>query len=189
VGSYERRLHEPLAAAIDAGRGPFVDIGCAEGYYAVGLALRRGDLEVHAYDHARSARSFCANLAALNGCDDRVHVHRHCDARRLRTLPLREALVLADVEGAEFALFSGELVALLAAALVIIELHRPLGDPAVAALLQRFARSHHAETVPVTQPDPEEIGALSFLTARERVLATSEWRGQAGQTWLVLYPR
>ena len=189
VGSYERQLHGSLAAAIDAGRTPFVDIGCAEGYYAVGLALRRADLEVHAYDHAKSARSFCADLAALNGCGDRVHVHRHCDARQLRALTLDRALVLADVEGAEFELFSEEVVALLARAAVIVELHRPVEDPAVTGLIERFAPSHTAERVDAAPPQPELIGALSFLTPSERAAATNEWRAAPDQTWLVLDPR
>src|SRR6478672_6897407 len=40
LGSYERELH-PLIDSICAGQyDQVVDIGCAEGYYAVGLAMR-----------------------------------------------------------------------------------------------------------------------------------------------------
>jgi hypothetical protein len=188
VGRYERQLHEPLARAIHAGRDPFIDVGCAEGYYAVGLALRRRELTIHAYDHARSARSLCADLAAVNGCSEQLQLHVHCDARQLRRLPLEHALVLADVEGAEFALFSEDTISLLGGAVVIIELHRPPDDPAVAALLARFLPSHSAERLRGIAPDPEAIPALSFLSVDERAAAASEWRTEE-QTWLVLAPR
>lgn len=188
LGTYERQLHEPLTRAIRAGRGPFIDVGCAEGYYAVGLALTCRGLTVHAYDHARSARSLCGQLAAINGCVEQLELHVHCDQRELRRLPLEHALVLADVEGAEFALFSREVVSLLAGAVVIIELHRPPDDPAVVALLARFLPSHSAERLGAMVPDPDAIPALSFLSGQERAAATSEWRTQE-QTWLALTPR
>ena len=188
VGSYERQLHEPLARAIDSGRSPFIDIGCADGYYAVGLALRRRDLAVHAYDHARSARSTCAVMAAVNECADRVSIQGHCNARRLRRLPLAHALVLADIEGAEFDLFSEEVVSLLGGAVVVVELHRPVKDPAAAELLERFTASHNTEIRCECAPDPHAIAALSFLDPDERVTATDEGRGERDQTWLVLTP-
>lgn len=189
VGTYERQLHEPLARAVDAGRGPFVDIGCADGYYAVGLARRRADLDVRAFDLAPSARSLCAALAALNGCADRVTIGGRCESRSMRALALDEALVLADIEGAEFELFGAEMVSLLRGALVIVELHRPIDDPACRALRRRFERTHEADVLSEDVPDSDAIAALSFLSPEERSMATSESRGQRDQTWLALTPR
>lgn len=189
VGTYERQLHEPLAQAVDAGRGPFVDIGCADGYYAVGLALRRAQLDVRAFDLAGTARSLCAALAECNGCADRVTIAKRCDERSMRGLALDDALVLADIEGAEFALFAGEMLSLLRGALVIIELHRPIDDPASQALRRRFARTHDEDVLSGDVPDGDAIGVLSFLSSAERATAISEWRGQRDQRWLVLTPR
>jgi hypothetical protein len=189
LATYERQLHEPLERAVDSGRSPFIDVGCADGYYAVGLALRHAELEVHAFDLARSARSLCADLAVSNGCADQIRVRGRCDTRQMAKLRLDNALVLADVEGAEFELFSEEMVSLLGGTVVIIELHRPVEDPACAALLERFLSSHGAQALAEHAPDPDAIPALSFLDPDERVAATSEWRAQSEQTWLVLTPR
>jgi hypothetical protein len=40
LGFYEQDLHQQVEAAIERGYGAVATIGCAEGYYAVGLARR-----------------------------------------------------------------------------------------------------------------------------------------------------
>jgi hypothetical protein len=189
VGDYERQLHGPVTSALDSGRSPFVDVGCAEGYYAIGLALRHRHLLIHAYDLAPSARSLCRDLATFNGCIDRVEIGRRCGVRQLRRVSLANAFVLVDIEGAEFAFFSAQMVALMREAMVIIELHRPPDDPAVVALRERFRRSHRVDDVSSEPSDAAFGPALSFLAPDERMAAMSEWRAGMEQTWLVLTPR
>ncbi len=189
LGIYEQQLHSPLTAAIEAGRRVFVDVGCAEGYYAVGLALDSGDLQVYAYDLARSARAFCGDLAGSNGCADRVRVGGRCDVGQLRGLPLDNAFLLADIEGAEFDFFSSDVVELLSHTIVIVELHRSPDDPLAIGMIDRFAPSHGLQQLRGIKPDPDAVSVLSFLDSDERIAAISEWRSQSEQTWLVFTPR
>ncbi|MGI8527335.1 MAG: hypothetical protein ACR2K5_14395 [Pseudolabrys sp.] len=74
LGSYERELHPYLEAAIKRGYRHVVNIGMAEGYYAVGMALRMTAAQVHVFDINEEARKVCTNVAALNGVTDRVSV-------------------------------------------------------------------------------------------------------------------
>ena len=48
--------------------------GCAEGYYAVGMARLAPEITVYAYDIEERARIACADLAQRNGVADRVIV-------------------------------------------------------------------------------------------------------------------
>ena len=72
LGAYESELHPHLLAFAAAGLDAVIDVGCAEGYYAVGLARLMPQVTVHAYDIDEKARAACADLAAQNGVADRV---------------------------------------------------------------------------------------------------------------------
>src|SRR6478752_2830493 len=56
LGSYESELHPHLQAFAEEGLDCVIDVGCAEGYYAVGLARMMPDVAVHAYDIDEKAR-------------------------------------------------------------------------------------------------------------------------------------
>ncbi len=74
LGLYEASL-EPVIETIAA--RPYalvIDIGCAEGYYAVGLARRMPQARVLARDSSDQAQALCRALATANGVADRVQV-------------------------------------------------------------------------------------------------------------------
>jgi 2-polyprenyl-3-methyl-5-hydroxy-6-metoxy-1,4-benzoquinol methylase len=72
IGSYESPIHCWIIDAITRNYNTILDIGCAEGYYAVGFALKSQDSKVYAYDTESLARENTAELAQLNGVSDRV---------------------------------------------------------------------------------------------------------------------
>src|SRR5205807_1286288 len=67
AGTYERELHSVVADWIAAKHPQIIDVGCAEGYYAVGFAYAMNDTTVHAFDIDPVARERCASLSRLNG--------------------------------------------------------------------------------------------------------------------------
>jgi hypothetical protein len=66
LGTYEAELRPHIEALVAEGLDCVIDIGCAEGYYAVGLAYRFPNLEVFAFDIDETARTACA-AASPNG--------------------------------------------------------------------------------------------------------------------------
>ena len=50
LGTYERELHASLERAPGMPYLRVINIGCGEGYYAVGLAMRLPGAHVHAFD-------------------------------------------------------------------------------------------------------------------------------------------
>ena len=100
VGSYEDELADFFGRVLSTEYDVAVDVGAAEGYYAVGLAMRLpGQPLVHAFDSDPYARALCAGMAALNGVADRVVVHGACNPESLRTRLRGRALLVCDVEG------------------------------------------------------------------------------------------
>ena len=78
-----------------------IDVGCAEGYYAVGLARMMPGVTVHAFDSQAKARAACAELAARNGVADRIVIGERFEPDGFEAFKGRRCLVLVDIEGAE----------------------------------------------------------------------------------------
>jgi len=83
-----------------------VNIGSAEGYYAVGFARRVPERRVTAYDIDANAQTATTRTAALNEVADRVTVLSECNPEALLEHADAGALFWIDIEGAERELLS-----------------------------------------------------------------------------------
>jgi methylase of polypeptide subunit release factors len=102
LGSYERELHPWIERICRGQYTEIIDVGCAEGYYAVGLARRLPNVKVYAYDIDADARQLCKAMARLNGIADRVTVRGACDAEELLSIPISgRGLIISDCGGYE----------------------------------------------------------------------------------------
>lgn len=108
LGSYEAELHETINYAIDKEYTDIIDVGCAEGYYAVGMAIRLVDSNIYAYDTNPKALALSNDMFKLNNIDSgRVFTGGLCDEKTLMDIPIREkALIICDCEGCEKNLFT-----------------------------------------------------------------------------------
>lgn len=187
-GVYERELHADLYAFAQEGVEAVIDIGCAEGYYAVGLARLLPSATVYAYDTDATARRRCAILARENGVDDRVEVRETLHGADFETFRGRRTLVFIDAEGFEDEVLDPGLYPALTEFSVIVETH-PMHRPGVTdRLIQRFEATHAIRrldpAVNAAEIDPR-IAASNHL---DMALAIWEWR--AGPTpWLVMRPK
>jgi len=202
LGVYEREIGWAFENALQRDTHTFVDVGCADGYYAVGMAFAAPGLTTHAFDIARSARELCAQVAALNGVADRVKVKGRFSTASLAGLDMDGALMLCDIEGAEGALFDETLLARLRHTFVVIEVHEYTSPGLCARLCDAFYVSHAHQKVeqakqlrneqpPSEQPrneqPPNDFTDLP-LTPREVAIALGENR-PADLHWLVFDPR
>src|SRR5450432_1298867 len=65
TGTYEQELHGIIEEVSQRKYHTLVDVGCAEGYYLVGLALRLPNLHVHGFDLNAEALKNCQRLATI----------------------------------------------------------------------------------------------------------------------------
>ena len=102
LGAYERELHAAVhAIQVDKGIDTIVNIGCAEGYYASGLARSMPWAHVHAYDLSPTMRRLARRMAARNGVLERVTIRSGCDLDDLRGLAGPSTVVVSDCEGCD----------------------------------------------------------------------------------------
>lgn len=188
LGSYEASLAPVIEKIVARDYPAILDIGCAEGYYAVGLARRMPDARILAHDSDPRARALCAALARVNGVADRVSIAGEIDHAGIDAALPPGALILCDIEGDEGALLDPARAPALTRADILVEVHETFRPGLLAELTARFAPSHEITRIdrslaPDTLPDWAE--ALSDL---DRLLMLWEWR--AGPTpWLWMTAR
>ncbi|MDP8908786.1 MAG: hypothetical protein M3N47_06635 [Chloroflexota bacterium] len=188
VGCYEQEIADIFAEALQGGVEVFVDVGSADGYYAVGMAARNPRLTTYAYDLSRSARQLCAAVAQLNGVGDRVRLRRRCDAGELSRLPLEGAVLLCDIEGGEAEFFDPRTIGLLRRARVVVEAHDGAMQGGLGRQVVRaFEHSHVARVIHPQSRQPDDA-RLNGWSASERAIAMTESR-RPGDHWVDLLPR
>ena len=107
LGSYEAELQSWIREICNSDYTEIVDIGCAEGYYAVGLARAIPDARVYAYDVAPKAQQLCAACAVANRVGERISVRGRFEAKDLLDIHIRRrGLIICDCEGEEIRIFT-----------------------------------------------------------------------------------
>ena len=188
LGSYEDELHPYIELFANAGLDCVIDVGCAEGYYAVGLARLMPEVVVHAHDIDAKAQDACRALAQKNGVADRVIVGGEFKPQDFEAFAGRRVLVMVDCEGAEVDVLQPALSPALAGMSLIVETHDIYREGALATLVERFSPTH--DIVRVEQQflafePPPWFASLAHL---DRLLAVWEWR-VSPTPWLVMRPK
>lgn len=185
LGTYEAELHPHIEAFRREGVDCVIDVGCAEGFYAVGLARLMPRTVVYAYDLDPAARAACAELAAHNGVDDRVVVRELFRPHDFQAFVGRRALVIMDVEGAETELLRPDLAPALAGMRLIVETHGPVQ---LSTVRERFRATHDIQQIDIGAKTLELPPWLQELGHLDQLLAVWEWRG-IPTPWLVMRPK
>lgn len=176
LGSYEEELHETVEHLVAERYDTIINIGAAEGYYAVGFALRCPQSRVIAYEMNPEGRELCASMARLN--EVHVEVRGTFTAADLAALPGGRTLVLMDIEGGELDLLDPDVAPALSRVDHLVELH-DFVDPSIkSTILARFRDTHDARLV-ATRPrraaDYPELAAGTTRVLDEHRPCPMEW--------------
>jgi hypothetical protein len=185
-GTYESEISGWFSQAMqDDGYDTFVDVGCAEGYYAVGMAVRCPRLTVFAYDIDETARCLATDLARLNDVNDRVSVAGFCSASDLQGVLSKapRPLLLVDIEGYEDVLLDPSLVPAVTRSDIIVELHEHKRPGVTYRILDRFSSSHHIDAI-AAMPDEWKISQIQPPMDRETILNIVQEGRRRPQLWL-----
>ena len=187
LGCYEQPLQPHIQKALSGHYTKIINIGCAEGYYAVGFARAVPGLISLAFDTDVNAQNSCRQLAERNGVADRVEIGGLFSPDDFAKFENEAALVFCDIEGAEEELLDPDIAPALRKLDIIVESHECLRPGITQKLLSRFEATHTIELIEdngsrqLDNP-PAWFTKLSHL---DQLLATWEWR--SGPTpWLVM---
>ena len=186
LGMYESELH-PVIEQIVALGGAVINVGCAEGYYAVGLAWR-GCGPVWALDTSERALTITQSTAQRNGVT--VHCHPAVSAAEFQALLTQTtaATVVMDVEGAEITLLDPDQVPALRHCGILVESHDCIVPGITDQLVQRFDATHHCEVIRAQGRDPWQFDWLDHHSDFTRYAMIMEGRPSVAR-WIWMQPR
>jgi hypothetical protein len=188
LGTYERELHAVIEAVIARGYDTVVNVGCAEGYYAVGLARRMPTVQVHAFELVDETRRICEVTARLNNVDARVSLSGAANAGDVASALRGRSLVVCDCEGDEREVLRPDAAPSLFDADLLVEVHDHK-DREISRLLRAwFGATHDIRAIHPVPRRSRDHPEVHFLTPRARHYALLETRG-AGLHWLFMTAR
>jgi hypothetical protein len=149
LGIYERELNPYIEQACALNFPLIVNVGAAEGYYAIGMALRNPTAKVIAFEKEATERSALAEAARLNAVSDRVEIREKCEPEDLEwaTADTLRAFVICDAEGYEAVLLDPVSVPSLRRASILVELHEFIERGISEKIRGRFLATHHISQI------------------------------------------
>jgi hypothetical protein len=181
LGTYECELNPAVEEICRAGCDRIVDIGAAEGYYAVGMALRNPGVSVTGFEMNPSVRFYLRRLARRNGVRERIRILGECTTAGLDAAlaGARRPAIICDCEGAEDLLLDPGRVPGLSRALILVETHEGMVVGVEDHLRERFAPTHDVEVIRSRPRTRDDLPPDCDLTGDESAAAMDEHRRKA----------
>jgi hypothetical protein len=194
LGIYERELVAQIEEMIALQPQLIVDVGAAEGYYAVGLARRLPGAHVVAFEMEPLGRQALHEMALLNNVRSQVEIHGMCEPADLASAldGQGKKVVVCDVEGYEEKLLDPVAVPALRQASILVELHDFIVPNITQTLKQRFGESHQIVEIWQAPRSREEFPwrtlGTTLLPSSYLDWSVSEWR-PVQMAWLWMTPK
>lgn len=188
LGVYEQELHGAFSRLLQRDYRTVIDIGCAEGYYLVGLALQLPRSALLGFDLNPRALAACRRLAEANGVAGRIRLQGRCCAESLAPVVGPRTLIVCDCEGAEVELLDPIRAQGLRQADLVVELHDWLVPGASSLIQERFGPTHCVQVISSAERDPQVLSQWATLGDEDQRLALDEFR-PGPMEWMVMEAR
>ncbi len=181
LGLYEKEILN-LIEATEAGQyRTFIDIGAADGYYAIGMLVSGKVGRTICFEQTEKGRSVIAENWKKNRSVGELTILGEANASSFATLnpaDLENALVLVDIEGFEFELLTDEVLSLLKSSTVVIEIHHWMDNflDKYTTFLRHADRYFDVEVIERVERETSNLPELRDFTDDNRLLLTSERR-------------
>ncbi len=187
LGTYEQPLHIYLEKIISSNYELIFNIGSAEGYYSVGLAIRSKKSKILSFDINNEAKKACKNLAINNGVEDSIKIESEFYPSMLKDYKHTRTLLICDVEGDEKKLLDIKNFSEFKEIDILVESHECFAPGITEELINRFSFSHQITLIEDDGQRRLNISPKWFLKLDhlDQLLSTWEWR--IGETpWLFM---
>ena len=190
-GLYESEVMEFIK---DKHYKSLINLGAADGYYPIGMLMQRMISHAYCFEENPLGAKYINENAKLNHLNGDISVYSRADSQFYKQLPDGviggNNLVLCDIEGGEFDLFTDEVISAFSQSSFIIEIHDFKFDDGRnkrKALIDSF-KDFDVEMVKSRPKQWSDIDQITELSDNDRALVCSEGRRVLGE-WLVATPR
>ena len=193
LGTQELELRDFVEDIVRRRYTKIINIGAADGYYAVGLLCRMPETRMLAFEAALEHHSGLRRTAALNNVTQRLRIAGFCNRHQLTselTKSCGSILIFADIEGAEIELLDPDNIPQLRRVDILVETHDSFVRNCTDILVQRFRVSHHINQVSsrartLSDFPSAALPGLARILPRTSIELMNE-RRKEGQAWLYL---
>lgn len=190
LGTYELEIAPTLERIGSSTPAIVIDVGGADGYYAVGFA-RHWRCPVIVFERLAHAREIIARNGALNAVGVALELRGNCDEAALYALVQQHpqtGFLMMDVEGAELDLISERVARALDGWEVLIETHDFARPGCLVELERRLATCHDLERIESRPRQLTDFPSHLKLTKARKLELMDEQRPGI-MTWLAGRPR
>ncbi|MFA5132112.1 MAG: hypothetical protein WC444_02160 [Candidatus Paceibacterota bacterium] len=190
IGVYEEVLHPIINLAVSREYTTMIDIGCAEGYYLVGIGMKSKKTKLVGYDIDKKALDLTKELYTLNRLTNELLLLEDCTPKDLNSRIDDKTFLICDAEGFEEEILNPtSSPALLEVQTLLIELHEFVVPNVKKVLIHRFEKTHSIETVVFKNGNPNNYPFLKKITNKTDLYTLLRERGEQEQEWLILEKR
>ena len=195
LGTWELELRETLQEILSINPSGVICIGAAEGYYAIGMAIKFPHINVLAYEDQSKYRHFLSNLAKDNEVKNLVSRGK-CMPSDIQT-SIREsgerALIICGVEGFEEKLLDPSKSHELEKAFILVEVHEMYVHACEEMLVGRFQDTHRIKTIcgrdRLISDFPRKLSFLKLLSTKTALLNLMNEGRPFPMNWLWMVPK
>ena len=148
-GTYEQEIQAIIEKEINKRYEVFINIGAADGYYSIGMALWGNCSKIISFECSQKARDLQYKLAVLNKVQERISIRDRCEKDDLKNClkGFKNALILCDIEGYEYELLNPNLIPDLKKTTLIIEVHNHVWDKMENEISKRYEQTHEVKSI------------------------------------------
>jgi hypothetical protein len=189
LGTYEKELWVAIENICQHHCDVFVDVGSAEGYYAIGMTIRLMPERTHCFDINPRAHRLLGRIAKRNQLSEKIKKHLDCSVVNFEKV-LHDAtrpVVIMDCEGSEDELLDPQSAPSLLKATILVELHESLRPGITQRIEHRFSKTHRVERLQSVERSLNDLPPNLMLSEEDAVFGMSEGRTTTME-WFVMTP-
>jgi hypothetical protein len=189
IGSYEAVLNPKIELLKKADLDTIIDIGCAEGYYLVGLGIHNPKARLIGYDIDARALTLTKQLYTANNLQNKLDLIPSCTADSLQSDITDNTALICDAEGFEDKILNIQATPRLAhVKYLLLETHEQVVPHIVQKIEDMFAPTHTIEIIHFKNANAAEYPFLKDLDPKISYELLRE-RGDQDQRWMFLTRR
>jgi hypothetical protein len=179
LGLYEKEILDFISAQEPF--DTFLDIGAADGYYAVGLLYSKMAKKSICFEISEDGQRAIKENWMINKNPGELEIFGEANEQSIASIAASlpaKTLVLVDIEGLEFNLLSEKVISLLDKCTILIEIHNWIVgfEEKYPALLRDLDKYFDISIIKPSERNTQNIELLRSYTDDNRLLVTSERR-------------
>ncbi|MDA8733187.1 hypothetical protein N9M76_01020 [Gammaproteobacteria bacterium] len=189
LGFYEQEVLEELVM-ISNTRKVFIDVGAADGIFAVGLLGANIFDQSICFEIDDQAKRNILNLAKKNNLENKITIYDEASVSKMQSMNLiswDDVCLLVDIEGDEFDFITSEMIETIKGSSLIIEIHDQYTknpNKSKSDLKQILIKEYDIKIITTSSRDLSQIDEIMHLHDNDRWLLCSEGRGWRMEWWV-----